>query len=123
MEGRELVREQSLTEFKANPGTSKTRDVFNAKENLKHFPKGKGRYANLSEEFTWKGQQWGMSIDLNLCTGCQACLIGCQVENNIAVVGKSQVRLGREIVRNTQAADQPWSTDASHPSHPDGLVL
>ncbi len=85
MEGRPLVREATLAEYQKNPGF--------AEKMVDHPP-----LVSLWEEHPYEeGYQWGMSIDLNSCTGCNACTIACQSENNIPIIGKEQVKNGREM--------------------------
>lgn len=107
MEGRALLRESSVQAFAEDPEfvskmgmESHSPPIYGADKNLPlqekvtQAPRGGSAYNH--PEFT-APQQWGMVIDLNLCTGCNACVVACQSENNIPIVGKDQVLRGREM--------------------------
>jgi MoCo/4Fe-4S cofactor protein with predicted Tat translocation signal len=85
MEGRQILSTASLREYKKNPGFAHEGAEAPAKDD------------SLYQEFSYPGYAWGMAIDLNKCNGCNACVIACQSENNIPVVGKDQVMRGREM--------------------------
>ncbi|MBI4041766.1 MAG: 4Fe-4S dicluster domain-containing protein [Deltaproteobacteria bacterium] len=82
MAGRPLVLEATLEEFKKHPDFAQHA----------HPP-----LQSLYEEHVYAGHRWGMTIDLNACIGCSGCVVACDVENNVPIVGKKQVLKGREM--------------------------
>ncbi|MGA2985258.1 MAG: TAT-variant-translocated molybdopterin oxidoreductase [Terriglobia bacterium] len=80
---RKLVRGATLEEFRQDPTLGREEDEENGPSIYPAYP--------------YNGNSWGMSIDLNSCIGCNACVVACQSENNIPVVGKDQVSRGREM--------------------------
>ena len=103
MEGRDIVRETTLTEWQEKPNSGNEMHEEAEKHNI-----------SLYKEIKYDGHHWGMSIDLNACTGCSACVIGCQAENNVPVVGKQQVALTR--IMHWIRMDRYYSEDVANPS-------
>jgi len=98
MEGRALYREATLETFAKKPDFAQTTGMDgHIPQNISFYKGQIGRKSETNPEgFDYEKQhQWGMSIDLSKCIGCNACNIACTSENNIAVVGKDQVRKGR----------------------------
>ncbi len=101
MEGRPLIRETSLAAY---------RDGGELHPALIEGPPLKSLWKDHNYS---QGNQWGMTVDLNLCTGCNACVIACQSENNIPVVGKKDAGYGREL--HWIRIDRYFSGDENNP--------
>ncbi|GEP44926.1 TAT-variant-translocated molybdopterin oxidoreductase [Brevifollis gellanilyticus] len=98
MEGRAVYREGTLETFAKTPDFAvKTGLDSHIPENISLYKGQVGKKTETNPDgFDYeKKHQWGMVIDLSKCLGCTACVVACQSENNIAVVGKDQVIKGR----------------------------
>jgi Fe-S-cluster-containing dehydrogenase component len=112
MEGRAYIREGTLDTFSENPTFAKTMGMD------EELPKA-GNPSIYTHPPLTAQEQWGMAIDLNTCTGCNACVIACQAENNSPIVGKQQVINGREmhwLRMDRYFASTDVSTDVTDPN-------
>lgn len=85
IEGRNIIRETTFAKYLKDPNSESGR-----------FADSHKTY-DLWNKFDQPGHKWVMAIDLNACTGCGSCIVACNVENNIPVVGRDEVRRRREM--------------------------
>ncbi len=101
MEGRAIVRAGSLEEYEKNPNFAREEAPAPGPEDSAYRPYPRDEYA------------WAMAIDVNACTGCNACVVACQAENNIPTVGKRET--GRGHAMHWLRVDRYFEGDPANP--------
>ncbi|MGE0405160.1 MAG: TAT-variant-translocated molybdopterin oxidoreductase [Candidatus Korobacteraceae bacterium] len=101
LQGRNLVRAATLQEYREHPNFVRRNSYLPEEEET------------LPPNYEYAGHAWGMAVDLHRCTGCNACVVACQSENNVPVVGKAQVIMGRHM--HWLRIDQYYSGTPSNP--------
>ncbi|MCS6822377.1 MAG: TAT-variant-translocated molybdopterin oxidoreductase [Microscillaceae bacterium] len=103
--GRDIIQEATLSDYQKDPAAGRSVVKIHTSEGLK-----KATDITLWRGHKYHNHSWGMVIDLNSCIGCGACVIACQVENNIPTVGKKEVLMAREM--HWIRIDRYYSSDA-----------
>ncbi len=102
VENRHIIRHGTLAELKAEP------------EHPHFVHPVEHPESDLYSNFSYPGSKWGMVVDMNVCTSCNACVTACQAENNVPIVGKDQIAVGREM--HWIRVDAYYSGDIDDPS-------
>ena len=101
LEGRNLVRVATTDEYAKDPEFARKREELPLSG------------ITMYSDYKYDGYAWGMTIDQNVCTGCNSCVVACVAENNIPVVGKAQVANGREM--HWLRVDRYYTGDIDNP--------
>ena len=115
VEGRPIVREATFAEYKENPTFVHKAEVLTAAQMV-----GKHKPLSLYPEWKHEGHRWGMTIDLGSCTGCGGCMVACQSENSVPIVGRTELMRSREmhwlrVDRYFEGSDSDEATSISQP--------
>jgi len=112
-EGRPVIYETNLSSYNSNPAHLLAEANH---ERRAITPEGKTDFvkdATMYPDYSKPGIKWGMTIDLNTCTGCSACVVACTAENNVSVVGKIQVQRAHDM--HWLRIDRYFTGDLSNP--------